>query len=62
MKKTSSLRTVDDNVITQLNNSIVCFGYHLHILRCLQRTRGQQRTFCTCEKATFAEQKNVQQR
>jgi len=53
MKKTLSLRTVNDNVITHLNNSIVCFGYHLHFLKCLQRSQGQQRTFCTCEKTNF---------
>jgi len=62
MKKASSLRTVNDNVITHLNNSIVYFGYHLDFLKRLQRSQGQQRTLCTCEKTNFAEQKNARQR
>jgi len=37
-----------------LNNSIVCFHYHLHFLRCLQRSQAQQQKFCTCEKTNLS--------
>jgi len=61
MKTTSSLWTVNDNAITHLNNSIVFLGYHLQFLKCLQRSQGQQRTLCACEKPNFRWKKNAQQ-
>jgi len=36
------------------SNSIVCFHYHLHFLRCLQRLHAQQQKFCNCEKTNFS--------
>jgi len=60
-EKKSSSRTVNDNVplINHLNNSIVCFHYHLHCLRCLQRSQAQQRKFCTCGKPKFTLNKKI---
>ena len=28
--------------LLHLNNNVVCFRYHLHFLRCLQRSQAQQ--------------------
>jgi len=36
------------------NNRIVCFHYHLHFLRCLQRSQAQQQKICTREKPNFS--------
>jgi len=36
-----------------LNNTIVCFHYHLHFLRCLQRSQPSNKKICTREKKTF---------
>jgi len=36
------------------NNSIVCFHYHLHFLRCLQRSQVQQQKICTRGKRNFS--------
>jgi len=47
-------------LLIHLYSSDVSFHYHLHFLRCLQRSQTQQQKFCTCEKLTF-EQKNAHQ-
>jgi len=41
------------------NNSIVCFHYHLHFLRCLQRSQDQQQKICTSEKPKFSLNKKM---
>ena len=41
-------------LLLHLNNSIVCFHYHLHFLRCLQRSQVQQQKFCTRVKTRFS--------
>jgi len=41
-------------LLLHLNNSIVCFHYQLHFLRCLQRLQTQQKQFCTREKTNFS--------
>jgi len=40
-------------LLLHLNNSIVCFHYHLHFLWCLQRSQAQQQKFFTRKKQTF---------
>jgi len=44
-------------LLLHLNISVVCFHYHLHFIRCLQRSQAQQQNFFTREKLLFAEQK-----
>jgi len=45
-------------LLLHLDNSVVCFHYHLHFLRCLQHSQVQQQQFCTGEKPrVIAEQK-----
>jgi len=46
-------------LLLHLNSSIVCFHYHLHFLRCLQRSQAQQQKFCTREKPNFALNKKM---
>jgi len=46
-------------LLLHLNNSIVCFHYHLHFLRCLQRSQAQQQKFCTREKTNIALNKKM---
>ena len=46
-------------LLLHLHISIVCFHYHLHFLRCLQRTQAQQQTFCTREKTNFSPNKKM---
>jgi len=46
-------------LLLHLNNSIVCFHYHLHFLRCLQRSQAQQQKFCTREKTNFSLNKKM---
>jgi len=46
-------------LLLYLNNSIVCFYYHLHFLRCLRRSQAQQEKFCTREKTKFALNKKL---
>ena len=46
-------------LLLHLHNSIVCFHYHLHFLRCLQRTQAQQEKFCTCVKPNFSPNKKM---
>jgi len=41
-------------LLLQLNNSIVCFHYHLHFLRCLQRSQAQQQKIAPVKKQTFS--------
>ena len=33
-------------LLLHLKNSVVCFHYHLHFLRCSQRSQAQQQKFC----------------
>jgi len=40
-------------LLLNLNNSIVCFHYYLHFLRCLQHSQVQQQQFCAGEKTGF---------
>jgi len=49
-------------LLLHVNNSIVCFHYHLHFLRCLQRSQAQQQNFCTRENPNFDTKKNAHQR
>jgi len=42
---------VNDIVITP--PCIVCFHYHLHFRRCLQRLQAQQKNFAPVKKQTF---------
>jgi len=49
-------------LLLHLHNSIVCFHYHLHFLRLLQRTQAQQQNFAPVKNKLFAEQKNAYQR
>jgi len=46
-------------LLLQLNNSIICFHYHLHFLRWLQRSQVQQQKNCTCEKTNFSLNKKM---
>jgi len=46
-------------LLLHLNNSVVCFHYHLPFLRCLQRSQAQQHKFCTCEKLIFSLNKKM---
>jgi len=46
-------------LILHLNNSIVCFHYHVHFLRRLQRSQAHQQKFCTCEKSNVSLNKNM---
>jgi len=41
-------------LLLHLNNSNVCFHYHLHFLRCLQRPQAQQQKIDTREKTNFS--------
>jgi len=45
-------------LLLHLNNSIICFRYHLHFLMCLQRSQAQQQKLCTREKTNFSLNKN----
>jgi len=49
-------------LLLHLNNSIVCFHYHLHFIRCLQRSQASNKNFAPVKNKLFAEQKNAQQR
>jgi len=49
-------------LLLNLDNSIVCFHYHLHFLRYLQRSQAQQNILHLLKTKLFAEQKNAQQR
>ena len=50
-------------LLLHLDNRIVCFYYHLHFFRCLQRSQDQQQKFCICEKTNFLlNKKNAHQR
>ena len=44
-------------LLLHLNNSVVCFHYHLHFRRCLQRSQAQQQNFAPVKTKRFAEQK-----
>jgi len=45
-------------LLLHLNNSVVCLHYHLHFLRCLQRSQAQQQKILHPGKnKLFAEQK-----
>jgi len=46
-------------LLLHLNNSIVCFYYHLHFLWWLQRSQAQQQKFCTREKPNFSLNKKM---
>jgi len=46
-------------LLLHLNNSVVCFDYHLHFRRCLQRSQSQQQKFCTREKLNFSLNKKM---
>jgi len=45
--------------LLHLNNNIVCLYYHLHFLRCLQRSQAQQQKFCTCEESNVSLNKKM---
>jgi len=49
-------------LLLHLNNSVVCFYYSLHFLRCLQRSQAQQQNFYTRDKLKLFAEKNAQQR
>jgi len=46
-------------LLLHLNNSIVCFHYHLHFLRWLQRSQAQQQKVWTREKSNFSLNKKL---
>jgi len=46
-------------LLLHLNNSFVCFHYHLHFLRCLQRSQAQQQKIYTREKTNFSLNKKM---
>ena len=46
-------------LLLHLNNSIVCFHYHLHFLRCLQRSQSQQQKIYNHEKTNFSLNKEM---